>query len=419
MSHLEVQVVSIDQNEKLDPNQKIIPVEFDPDWPSSTDAVVLPEAEREHVEYSARRGFPHTPPSNLESVVLADVSLKVRGLVGIVLGSRAGDFLAPPDDVNDLQSKESDLDVLILQPFSSRHPSPGHLGIDFFARHPDGIDSLPTNGNVRLWYDLHLKDGMTVADESTSEAPIVLRTESGELVVRKNVATEIGQNQEIEPGLYLPSQEVLEAIKLGSEERISILIDRISRFADDIEASLDNLLKEESDDKLRSKALREAEKEFPITDEEKAYNARYADDIEEMRVRLHEQTASRGRKRRSLMNQYSDERFRKFLDLNRELRDFAVDIRRHDLLVTNYNIEHLERMNPEECRDGKLNEYVEHFRGRISNMRECIGHFKRDYSYLLKTLEQRTYSPLYPVLGFAQLELNFKELGDFRDSEQR
>lgn len=89
-----------------------------------------------------------------EALTFADINLRARELIGVVLGSLAKYLLFPLSSDEDLR-KHKDLDVLILNQHTRMDPKINEWGIDWWVR-PEGRP--PTNGNVNLWYDIGLKD---------------------------------------------------------------------------------------------------------------------------------------------------------------------------------------------------------------------------------------------------------------------
>ncbi len=161
------------------------------------------------------------PPLILPSVAFADLNLRTRGLIGVVLGSVAKHLVSPPKDIGELNSHR-DLDVLVLQPHSPHHPAPNEWFVDWFVR-PLG-NKTPTNGRVELWYDFGLIDSVETAPSDLKPnnlGPLALDLEKREirydpslarnhynpsLPLKLSVARQIRENVEkiiLPPGLYL------------------------------------------------------------------------------------------------------------------------------------------------------------------------------------------------------------------------
>lgn len=116
-------------------------------------------------QYAQHEGFGpgHAAPV-AEAVVLAHQNLKLRGLVGLVLGSSIRDLTDPPSYPGDL-NVHRDFDVLVLNSHSTNSPAPTEWGIDWFVR-PRTLPSTvyaPTNGRVWVWYDVGLSEGVKVS----------------------------------------------------------------------------------------------------------------------------------------------------------------------------------------------------------------------------------------------------------------
>ena len=161
-------------------------------------------------------------------IPLADSILRNRALLGVVLGSTAKTLLSFQGDNENLK-KHRDLDVLILNPFGSNHPYPREASIDWWVK---SRQTSPTNGDVNMHYDLSLRDGIFIKNESKSRAalqlkPDILETEFqaekiAEIIdISQKLKTQIrnGLNCELEPGLYLPDPEILLSIANHCEEK--------------------------------------------------------------------------------------------------------------------------------------------------------------------------------------------------------
>ncbi len=153
---------------------------------------------------------------------LAEIALRTRELVGLLLGSTVKKLydMDPGDD--DLTSEtESDLDVLILNPHTIRNPRPFEWGVDWFVR-PQG--RFPTNSNIEMVYDLLPQDGykfyvndairafcrtrnayeqdLLEKGESDVKVPEIISC-TRELVIASHLLL---------PGLYLPEKETMQRI---------------------------------------------------------------------------------------------------------------------------------------------------------------------------------------------------------------
>lgn len=89
-----------------------------------------------------------------EKLALADINIKTRRKIGLIIGSIAKKLFNAPDDISGLESG-SDVDVLILNPHSDENPEPMEWGVDWFVR---PRNRAPTNGLVQMWYDVCLNE---------------------------------------------------------------------------------------------------------------------------------------------------------------------------------------------------------------------------------------------------------------------
>ncbi|MFC1647613.1 hypothetical protein ACFL10_01305, partial [Patescibacteria group bacterium] len=128
------------------------PYRFDPGKRDKPDSKLF----RDHDKFADDRKFKLrlSHDSMIESAILAHINLRTRQLVGVVLGSAVGELFEQPEKVERIDSygDHRDLDVLILNPFSSNMPAPNEWGIDWWVR-PGPDTTVPTNGRTTLWYD--------------------------------------------------------------------------------------------------------------------------------------------------------------------------------------------------------------------------------------------------------------------------
>lgn len=140
---------------------------------------------------------------------IADLILKTKGMVGLVLGSTSKSLLCFNGDMNSLNTHH-DFDVLVLNPFAMQHPYPRECGIDWWVQpHNEG----PTNGSVSLSYGFALDEKLQMP-----EIP------------------------KIKPGLYLPTPETLEKVAdfcttkyQNLENELNEVIKEINSFLTDAE----------------------------------------------------------------------------------------------------------------------------------------------------------------------------------------
>ncbi|MEK9166895.1 MAG: hypothetical protein AAB836_01185 [Patescibacteria group bacterium] len=161
-------------------------------------------------------------------IPLADGILRNRVLVGVVLGSTAKTLLSFQGDRENLK-KHNDLDVLVLNPFGSNHPYPREASIDWWVKPGQ---TPPTNGVVNMHYDLSLRQGISIKDDSKSSLALQLKPDTLEaefqaekipeiIDISRNLKRQILNelNCELEPGLYLPAPETLQSIAIHCEEK--------------------------------------------------------------------------------------------------------------------------------------------------------------------------------------------------------
>ncbi len=153
-------------------------------------------------------------PTSL-AIALADLSLGLRGQVGLVLGSLVNSLYEPPEDIDELDDHK-DCDVLILNPHSPMNPAPHEWGVDWFVR-PEG--RAPTNSSVDIWYDVALQDGVRVVDPviKQGDMPIFFNPSTGSVEYKyKNrdnmVNLAAGKQSNVPAGLYLPDSELMDVI---------------------------------------------------------------------------------------------------------------------------------------------------------------------------------------------------------------
>jgi len=169
--------------------------------------------------------------TGIKAVAIADINLKTRGLIGMVLGSCVKDLY----DYNEYNeqyfmeclSGHSDFDVLIMQKHSDRDPKPFEWGIDWWIR-PE--PHRPTNGNTSLIYDLSLdahccststnpnEDDTFFAFSINPYEPSITMRYVPQLV--RMVSDKLSEENDgricIPPGLYLPPTEVMDKIYIAA-----------------------------------------------------------------------------------------------------------------------------------------------------------------------------------------------------------
>ncbi len=164
-----------------------------------------------------------------EKLGLAEVNLRTRGLVGMVIGSSARKLMQPPRNMREFHKEKTDIDVLILDEFGDNFPRPFEWGVDWFVRPPGELQ--PTNGLVRLWYDVSIKK--TKKRDKTPQPhdprlPFYLDTNEMQLKYEfypENLTEQIiGDTRRqissrvLKPGLYLPPAAITKKIKSQAEK---------------------------------------------------------------------------------------------------------------------------------------------------------------------------------------------------------
>lgn len=147
-------------------------------------------------------------------LALADISLRSRKLIGVVLGSMVGELYNAPVEAEGLQRLHEklkghhDIDILILDRHSPLHPKPHEWGIDWWIRPQRGMS--PSNGETALWYDLSLAKDRSPAPER-EDAIRLEKTGKEVRVAISSVRHAIHENQGVDledellpSGLYLP-----------------------------------------------------------------------------------------------------------------------------------------------------------------------------------------------------------------------
>lgn len=169
----------------------------------------------------------HKPSYPLAATILADINLKTRGLVGIVLGSTLKKLYHPPADLRSINS-HSDLDVLILQPHSPHHPAPNEWGVDWWVR-PQSRP--PINGRVELWYDIAMQGNVNVEQNlAETETALSLDVDNWNIRYNRDLHEQIClqakhtrktiQQRVLSPGLYLPHPTLIRQIVDHCNKRI-------------------------------------------------------------------------------------------------------------------------------------------------------------------------------------------------------
>lgn len=218
------------------------------------------------IDRFARRGNQYMDRLLLhEKIALAEVNLRTRGLVGLVLGSQAPRLMDPPENMGMLHKEGTDIDVLILNEFSTEHPRPFEWGADWFVRPPNGL--APTNGLVRLWYDISARPNVSLSMEPIPRdprLPFYLDYEVKKLKYdfeADNVTKRIIEstrdktgNFTLQPGLYLPSADIVNKIRShanrikkqlpGYLRGVNALVQRINREFESGQPANEPLIKE-------------------------------------------------------------------------------------------------------------------------------------------------------------------------------
>ena len=144
----------------------------------------------------------------------ADIALRARTKVGIVLGSSAKRLYNRLEDFD--EAVGSDFDVLILDEHTEVNPAPFEFDIDWFVR-PDRF-SFPTNGNIECVYDLSPTKEFTTV-QSTKKRKYALTYKGNESSLRYDDEMAVGTACKddggmfkLEAGLYLPHPDTIEEI---------------------------------------------------------------------------------------------------------------------------------------------------------------------------------------------------------------
>jgi hypothetical protein len=183
-----------------------------------------------------------------EKIALAEVNLRTRGLVGLVLGSTVKKLYQPPDHMRKVIKEGTDVDCLVLNPYGHNHPLPFEWGVDWFVRPRDGRN--PTNGLVRLCYDIGLKPGTKISRRRTrhKDLPFYLDAKELQLKYRKypddltgkivhSTREKLGA---ILPGLYLPPAAIMGKIAKTAEDRngyIAVRLEKAGRILSDMKGA--------------------------------------------------------------------------------------------------------------------------------------------------------------------------------------
>lgn len=174
---------------------------------------------RKYDDYARSHYLRNFGAETIPALALAEMNLKIRKMVGLVLGSPIKEFTDPPADLIEFNNHR-DLDVLILNPYSVNHPEPSEWGVDWWVR-PEV--QAPTNGRVSLWYDLALHPDVEMSPASSRSAPpFALDIGKDEvhhtpLETKKvmGLAEQVRQKIQpilIRPGLYLPDNVTVDKI---------------------------------------------------------------------------------------------------------------------------------------------------------------------------------------------------------------
>ncbi|GEM_PF-5301482 len=202
-------------------------------------------------QYARRLDLETYAATTLEGIALADVNLRTRGLIGIVLGSAIHDLTEPPEDLFSL--RHSDFDVLILQHHSRHNPAPNEWGIDWWVRPERDIERKtanyrnPTNGRAKLWYDIALKEHIPIADDADRQEKVSLDPASAVITVRNNMTySRLHEDECIEegilPGLYLPDAVTMDCIVEHCHQKALRISQEITTLADAIHVKIERLL---------------------------------------------------------------------------------------------------------------------------------------------------------------------------------
>ena len=175
---------------------------------------------RKYDDYARIHYLRNIGAETIPALALAEMNLRIRKMVGLVLGSSIKEFTDPPDDLIELNSHR-DLDILILNPYSVNHPEPSEWGVDWWVR-PE-VQS-PTNGRVSLWYDLELHPDVEINTKPLRSAPpFALDIDKNEVhhtpLETKKAMRLVEQVRRkvqpilIRPGLYLPDSVTVDKIR--------------------------------------------------------------------------------------------------------------------------------------------------------------------------------------------------------------
>lgn len=151
----------------------------------------------------------------LEGVALADINLRMRGLVGLVIGSSMRELTSPPADLKEIFDHR-DFDVLVLQQHSSKHPAPNEWGVDWWVR-PEG--RAPTNGRMELWYDIALENGVMASSQHREEQKVQLDPQKKLITIDHRLDYRDADIGQVHAGLYLPDAHIAEEIVRHCEEK--------------------------------------------------------------------------------------------------------------------------------------------------------------------------------------------------------
>jgi hypothetical protein len=219
-------VPQIRQELVMKPPKPEYPKRYDKGFPDKFDAGarVIPSTEFGYVKakefWKARTGNKHERSNNIsayEKLHMAEIALRCRDRVGLVLGSTARKLHdTPAEEISGVTS--SDLDVLVLGPHGRDNPRPFEWGIDWFVR---PYNYYPTNSMVEMVYDLDLnghfkfKVNPEISHQSR-QRNIFLRDN---FCCQSRVHQTVGETAEkilgqgfVAPGLYLPDRRTLDMI---------------------------------------------------------------------------------------------------------------------------------------------------------------------------------------------------------------
>ena len=174
---------------------------------------------RKYDDYARKHHLRNIGAETIPALALAEMNLRIRKLVGLVLGSSVKKFTDPPAHLTRLNNHR-DLDILILNPYSVNHPEPSEWGVDWWVR-PEV--QAPTNGRVLMWHDLELHPDVELSTNPLrSKPPFTLDINKNEvrytpLETKKvmELAEQVRRKVKpivIRPGLYLPDSVTVEKI---------------------------------------------------------------------------------------------------------------------------------------------------------------------------------------------------------------